>query len=169
MPQCGLWTGACLRIQTGRKGAIDRWVRMVHLAVAAAKSQGVQVAVESPHRGSLAETLPETQELLAAAALPDLGIDYDTSHIYNSGASVQESLDVLGERIVHVALRDAMADGQFATPGDGKYDFSALFAGLRALDYKGDVVLELEPPEDLPVEAKMAETRRARDYIESLL
>lgn len=43
-------------------------------------------------------------------------------------------------------LRDYGSHG-FATPGDGDFEFAALFNGLDALGYNGDFNLELEFPE----------------------
>lgn len=99
-------------------------------------------------------------ELLDRAPLSDLKISYDTSHILNSGTSVAESLRALGPRLAHVALRDAVQGGQFCTPGDGEFDFAALFHGLEQAGYPEELVLELEPSAETPATDCIAETLR---------
>lgn len=152
-----------------RAEAVDRWKRTAAMAAELADERGLRLAVEAPHRNTLAETVPAAVELAAAAGVPGLGFDYDTSHIFNSGSSVAESLELVGDRILHIALRDANREGTFCAPGDGEFDFAALVAGLAARRYDGDLVLELETPGGLTAEQIMEEAVRARSVMEQLL
>ncbi len=91
------------------------------MAAQIADRRGLRLEVEIPHRGGLAETLPQVLELLEFADLPQLGIDLDTSHVLNPSSSTSEVVAALGPRIAHVVLRDGRI-GEFCTPGDGDFD-----------------------------------------------
>ena len=152
-----------------RPAAIARWKAMVDNAFELTSSAGVSLAVEAPHTGTLAERYDEVQELLAALDIPEVGIDYDTSHVHRSGTSTDESLELVGDRIVKVALRDVDADGEFCTPGTGLVDFNHVLRALSERGYAGDLVIELETPGIEDVAGQKREIERARAYIEEIL
>lgn len=153
-----------------RAGGLDRFKRTITMAAELADERDLRLAVEAPHRGTLAETMPEVRQLLEAADLPRLGVDLDTSHLLNSGATAAEVLGELGPRVYHVALRDGVHGGRFCTPGDGDFDFADFFGQLTAAGYPGDVTLELEPahPDDSAT-VRAREAARAREYLQPLL
>ena len=156
--------------EAGRAKGLDRFKRTISMAAELAEDRGLTLGIEAPHRGTLAQTLPEVVALLEASDLPQLGIDLDTSHVLNSGSSAAEFLDVIGDRIVHVALRDGKLGGAFCTPGDGDFDFGEFFRLLAECPYDGDVTLELEPVQhDATADDRAREARRARDYLQPLL
>lgn len=155
---------------TGRTRGMDRFKRTIAMAAELAEERGLLLGVEAPHGGTLAETLPQVLELLEASDIPQLGIDLDTSHVLNVGASTADVLDAVGDRIVHVALRDGENGGRFCTPGDGDFDFAELFSLLMAIGYNGDAILELEPvAPDASVDIRAHEAARARDYLVPLM
>ncbi|WP_084469783.1 sugar phosphate isomerase/epimerase family protein [Jiangella gansuensis] len=154
----------------GRAVSLARFKRTITMAAELAAARGLRLGIEAPHSGTLAASLPEVIELLDAAGLPDLGIGLDTCHIFNSGASTADMLSAIGGRVVHVALRDAHADGRSCTPGDGAFDFDEFFQLLRQVGYTGDATLELEPPNpNASADERASEARRGRDYVERLL
>jgi sugar phosphate isomerase/epimerase len=155
--------------QVGRPEAICRWRAMVHTAFELTSAAGVLLAIEAPHTGTLAERFDEVGELLTALDLPEVGIDYDTSHVHRSGTSIEESLELVGPRLVKVALRDVGPDGEFCRPGEGVFDFPRLFALLNARQYAGDVVIELETPGVTRVPDQLREIELARAYVQGLL
>src|SRR6202042_3882892 len=133
---------ACTRLGCGRlvldagnppadghieRGAdIARWKAMIDHAFALTSAAGVTLTVEAPHTGTLAERFDEVQELVAAMDNPAIRLDYDTSHVARSGTSTDESLEIVGNRLEKVALRDIDGDGEFCRPGTGKVDFAHL-------------------------------------------
>jgi inosose dehydratase len=153
----------------GRPAAVERWRANVVLAAELAKERGIKLAVETPHRGTIAESVEGAVALLHEAGVEGLGMDYDTSHVYNAGTSVADSLDLAYDRIAHVALRDAKPDGSFCAPGDGGYDFAALVAALRQRGYGGDLVLELETAGELSTDEIVDEAVRSHKLIADLL
>lgn len=146
-----------------------RWRETVTMAAELAAARGLTLAVESPHRGTLSESVAGSRELIDSAGIDALRIDYDTSHIQNSGSSVEESIAVLGDRIGHVALRDAKPDGTFCVPGDGGYDYGALIRELNRIGYDGPLVIELETPGVEDSDEVIADAVRTREFIERLL
>lgn len=156
--------------ESARAAGLDRFTRTITMAAELAEARGLRLGVEAPHIGTLAQTLPETLELLDVADLPRLGVDLDTSHLLSSGAATADVLDALGPRVVHVALRDGRRDGPFCTPGDGDFDFGEFFRLLDGTGYTGDATLELEPARpDASAEDRATEAERARRYLAPLL
>jgi sugar phosphate isomerase/epimerase len=152
-----------------RRYALDRFKGATDLLAGLASAQGIGVAVEVPHAYTLAETLEQSLEVLEYADNPSLGVDYDTSHIHNSGATIEESLAALGDRIVHVALRDVLGPDRYGAPGDGLFDFDALLGALDRIGYTGPLTLELEPRDDVPIYDRVRDAIRGREYISALL
>jgi sugar phosphate isomerase/epimerase len=154
----------------GRRHGEDRFKRTIAMAAELAAARGLRLGIEAPHRGTLAQTLDEVVTLLDLSGVPDLGIDLDTSHVLNCGASSADVLDAIGGRIIHLALRDGVRGGEFCTPGDGEFDFGEFFTLLAALGYQGDATLELEPVKaDATADDRAAEAVRARDYLQPLV
>lgn len=152
-----------------RSHALDRFKRTTDLLAVIASGRGLSVAVEVPHGFTLAETLEQSLEVLDFADNPALGVDYDTSHVWNSGATIAESVSALGDRIVHVALRDVLGPDRYGPPGDGVFDFAALLNALDQISYAGPLTLELEPHDDLPIDDRVRDAIRGRDHLNLLL
>ena len=126
-------------------------------------------AVEAPHTGTLAERFDQVEELLRLMNLPDVGLDYDTSHVYRSGTSTEDSWNLVGDRVVKVALRDVGRDGEFCRPGTGCVDFARLFRVLRARQYAGDMVIELETPGVTEASDQRREIELTRTFVQETL
>jgi sugar phosphate isomerase/epimerase len=155
--------------QVERATAIERWAAMIHQAHRLASQAGVAFAVEMPHTGTLAERFDQVEEMLGAMDLPDVGVDYDTSHVHRSGTSTDESFRLVGDRVVKVALRDVGDDGEFCRPGTGRVDFSRLFALLKQRKYSGDLVIELETPGVTEPADQIREVELTREFVEATL
>jgi sugar phosphate isomerase/epimerase len=157
------------RPDEARGRALDRFKRSSDLMADIAYRRGLPVAVEVPHGLTLAETLEQSLEVLDFADNPALGVDYDTSHVWNCGATIEESVSALGDRIVHVALRDVLGPDQYGPPGDGMFDFAGLLSALGRIGYTGPLTLELEPQEHMPTDDRAHGAVRGREYVRSLL
>jgi sugar phosphate isomerase/epimerase len=155
--------------QIDRASALARWKAMFDAAYKLTSAAGIKLVVEAPHSGTLAERFDEVAELLAVLDNPEVGLDYDTSHVHRSGTSLEESLRLVGGRIDKVALRDVDADDEFCRPGRGEVDFAQLFALLAECGYAGDLVIELETPGIEEPDAQRREIELTRAYVEDLL
>lgn len=152
-----------------RSCALERWKSMIDAAHRSTIRAGVSLAVEMPHTGTLAERFDQVAELLALLDAPEIGVDYDASHVHRSGASLEDSLRAVGDRIVKVALRDVDADNEFCRPGEGQVDFPALLQALQARGYDGDLVIELETPGVETSADQRREVELTREYVGGLV
>ena len=152
-----------------RQRAIALWKAMIDAAADGTAAAGVRLAVEAPHTGTLAERFDEVDELLRAIARPEVGLDYDTSHVHRSGTSTEESLERVGDRLVKVALRDVDAAGEFCAPGTGEVDFARLLTLLKRRQFDGDLVIELETPGVTAATEQQREIEMTRLFVEDIL
>jgi len=152
-----------------RRRAVARWKAMIDHAHELTSHSSVAFAVEMPHTGTLAERFDQVEEMLGAMDLPDVGLDYDTSHVHRSGTSTDESLRLIGDRVVKVALRDVGEDDEFCRPGTGRVDFRRLFTLLKQRKYAGDMVIELETPGVTEAADQIREVELTREFVEATL
>lgn len=155
--------------RVGREHALERWRAMFDAAFEKTSAAGVALALEAPHAGTLAERYDEVRELLAMLDNPSVGIDFDTSHVFRSETSLDDALEIVGDRLVKVALRDVDAAGEFARPGQGLVDFRRLFTLLEARGYRGDLVIELETPGIEDPTDQRREIELTREFVQGLL
>jgi sugar phosphate isomerase/epimerase len=143
---------------------IPYWIRETEVA----RAHGVRVAVE-PHAGFVVHS-PDTLLRLREAAGPDLGANYDPSHLFWQGIDPALAIRELGDAVFHVHAKDTFLDPQlvprrgvlettpfgrfeqrawnFRTVGDGHgpATWEAIVGALRAVGYDGTVSLEHEDP-----------------------
>ena len=132
-----------------------------------AGSLGLLLTMEAPHRGTLVTQIEQTKRLIELSGSDNLYMALDTSHVMSGGRQPSEAVDLLGDRIGHVHLRDAIGEDILVTPGDGEVDFLAFRDSLVDIGYRGILTLELEyegKDEDQTAE----EAIRAREYLEGL-
>ncbi|MEZ3500876.1 myo-inosose-2 dehydratase [Pantoea sp. KPR_PJ] len=148
--------------------------------IAAAK--GMRVTLHH-HMGTGIQTVEEIDRFMALTH-DNVGLLYDTGHIYYSEGSQQVMLDVLQKylpRIFHVHLKDVRDDvvaqvrdhhlcfldgvkkGTFTVPGDGVIDFTPVFKILDDYGYKGWMVVEAE--QDPALANPFEYAVKARKYI----
>jgi sugar phosphate isomerase/epimerase len=152
----------------------DDWesdARMAATALAGlakyAGNLGMTLTIEAPHRGTLVTQVSQAKRLIEISGSDNLYMALDTSHVMSGGTQPSEAVEMMGDRIGHVHLRDAVGDDILMTPGDGDVDFLAFMNGLRDIGYAGISTLELEY-EDKDEDQTGAEALRARDYLVKL-
>jgi inosose dehydratase len=144
------------------------------------RSEGMEL-VYHHHMGTVVQRATELDALLTA--VPSLQLLYDTGHLSFAGIEPLGVLKKYGPRVSHVHLKNVRADvaatarknnwsfaqavrsGVFTVPGDpeGCVDFSSVFEGLAALDYRGWMVVEAEQD---PMKANpLRYATIAREYI----
>ncbi|MFA5449333.1 MAG: sugar phosphate isomerase/epimerase [Clostridia bacterium] len=67
----------------------------------------------------------------------------DIKQAMQSGISVYDYIDCMGDRLSNVHLCDYDENGKLAVPGKGTFDFTALFRYLIQTGYKGALIMEL--------------------------
>ncbi len=104
---------------------LDASLKTWEIIVKEAESRGIRIAIEN-----IFEDNPENLRLLMERMHTDhFGICFDTGH-FNlfSSVSLDEWLDAIGSYIfeLHIHDNDGTAD-QHCAPGEGRFDFNALF------------------------------------------
>jgi sugar phosphate isomerase/epimerase len=105
---------------------------------------GLRVAIE-PHPYRWVSTGQGMLRLIERTGAPNLGFNFDPSHLFPSGDMPHFTILMLGERIFNTHFSDN--DGQTNAhwrPGRGKIDWSGIFSALDVVRYSGPITLELE-------------------------
>jgi len=137
------WTGDAL----ARAGAI-------------ASDAGVRLALEIEWESAVA-TRAEAAEVVAAMGCDGLGIVWDPGNEARfAGAAPPDGVDpAVAQRIVHVHVKDADANGAWTRVGSGLVDWGAELRTLAAAGYDG--LLSLETHYQLPQGGLPAATRES--------
>ncbi len=102
---------------------------------------GIRLSVEAPHRCTVSERLEQIKTYWAY--MPErLRCTMDVAHITYTGATVEEVLKIVGDRLAHVHLRDADKGNSMIPYGEGKVDFANVFRLLEKYGYQGKCSLE---------------------------
>jgi sugar phosphate isomerase/epimerase len=133
---------------------------------------GVKVALEPiqrefAHFWTIASSLDEATELLEEAARPDVGLMYDTWHLWNQPL---EQIERHRDRIAGVHLADwrepTRNTNDRVLPGDGVIDFGPI---VEALQWEGLYDLEIFSDPELPDSLWTEDPRKlARRGVEAL-
>ncbi len=75
-------------------------------------------------------------------AVPEISFVLDIKQSLHIGIDPLDFLPVMADRLVNVHVCDVDASGALCLPGQGEFDFVALFRALRAQGYEGPVILE---------------------------
>jgi len=131
--QMDLWLEASLKF----------WASLVTIA----EDRGIVLALEN-----VFETVPDPlSRLLNEIDSPWLGHCFDVGHWHLfSRTPLEQWLDILGARLVHMHLHDNRGDADSHLPvGMGNIDFFSLFKELRNRRLTPSMTLEAHSPDDL--------------------
>jgi L-ribulose-5-phosphate 3-epimerase len=104
---------------------------------------GIRIAIESD--------LP-AGEWDHAIKTGHIGVCYDLGNAVAAGQDLVTAIEMLGERIIAVHVKDRPVGGASVALGNGDVDFASAFAGLKATGYAGPLILET-PRGSSPVDA----------------
>lgn len=122
--------------------------------------QGVRLAYHH-HMGAYVQAPQDIDELMACTG-DEVGLLFDSGHVYFGGGDPLAILARHVKRVCHVHCKDvrpaiirhahnrqwsfldAVLHGAFTVPGDGSIDFSAIIGLLRESGYQGWMVVEAE-------------------------
>lgn len=122
------------------KDEFARCVEVLRAAGERAARVGVTLAVEPLNRFEcyFCNTAAQGNDLVRAVAHPNVRATLDSHHTHieenDVAAAITASRDTLG----HVQL----SENHRGTPGTGQVDFAKVLAALRAIDYRGWLVVE---------------------------
>lgn len=135
------------------------------------------------HLMMVAETFDETARLMEVAG-PEVGLLLDTGHAVAAGFDYTRLIELFGDRIAHVHLKDVRPDvmahvrdkelsfnegvrhGMFTVPGDGAVDFGPAMRFLSS-GYDGWAVVEAE--QDPALAPPRAAVARAHIHLDTLI
>jgi sugar phosphate isomerase/epimerase len=114
------------------------------------------------------ETAPDLLTVLKLLNKTNVGVNFDPANmiLYAKGNPI-EALRTLGPWIRQVHIKDATSTktpgtwGAEVPAGTGEVDWKAFFAALKALNFKGNFVIEREAGTE-----RAADIRRAREVVE---
>jgi len=81
--------------------------------------------------------------LLARIDHPLVKVNYDSGNSSSLGYSPAEEFAAYGDRLGSVHIKDRLLGGGTVPLGQGDADLDAVFAGLRRLNYSGDLILQV--------------------------
>jgi D-psicose/D-tagatose/L-ribulose 3-epimerase len=105
-----------------------------------AGERGVRLAVEPLNRfeTDLVNTIEQALELCALVDRDNLGLLVDTFHMNIEEKDVAEAVRTAGDKVFHVQV----AENDRGIPGSGHVPWTAFFAALRSIGYRGQIVVE---------------------------
>ena len=89
----------------------------------------------------------------------------DIKQAMQSKRTVDEYLDVMGDRLRHVHLCDYLDNGKLVAPGKGVFDFERLLRRLKDEGFNGTLVLELYARDY----GDVREVKASSDYLQEIL
>ena len=89
-----------------------------------------------------------------AKAVPELSFTLDVKQAVRAGEDPFSFLEALKDRVGHIHISDHLPGRDCLPPGEGNFNFFDFFRQLRAMGYRGALVIELyrhnfDTPEDL--------------------
>lgn len=101
-----------------------------------ANEQGVDISLET--------SLPpeEFRDLILSFKPLDLKVNYDMGNSASLGFDSNKEIELLGEFIVNVHIKDRVVGGGTVPLGFGDTDFKTVFTGLKKSNYSGDLILQ---------------------------
>lgn len=126
--------------------SLDSMLTMLDGLLPAAEEAGVTVALEN-HAGHTIETPEDYRRILTRFDTKRLGVCADVGHFHAAGIEWEDVIRELGDRIVHVHVKDNAELGvkRFVPFGAGTAHNVEFVHAMDARGYVGDVVVELSP------------------------
>lgn len=105
-----------------------------------AKEKGVQLGIEPVNRYEtyLFNTAADAAELIRQIGQDDIIIHLDTYHMNIEEEGYSKPIKEVGSLLGYIHL----SESHRGLPGEGTVNWDDVFAGLKAIDYKGPLVLE---------------------------
>jgi len=135
------------------------------------ESLGVKVAFEPVATHLICDT-ESMLELIEAVKPLELFVNFDPSHLAVHDDDISSAIRSLGQRIVHVHIKDAKgtpSDYQFPPLGQGVIDFKGFMDALREIDYTGVLSVEYEANAFGYEQAEAEVVERSLQFVKQLL
>ena len=175
----------------------QQWERVEQIwrpLVAQAEAAGVKIGIENcpmlfsldewPGGKNLAISPTVWRELFERLPSPNLGLNFDPSHLIWQGIDIDRALSEFAHKLVHVHLKDEHVDQELLyqrgimglgwhvpkIPGLGDIDWVEFFETLRSVGWNRPVVIEVEDRtfED-SLEGRKEAIRRSGQYVRTVM
>ena len=139
-----------------------------------ARTLGVKLAVK-PHVGTAVFNTASSLAMIHKVGEPNIGLDFDVSHIYRANESPADSFCALSAHVLTVRVRDANSrDPQIGppetqVPGRGVMDIEGILLTMKKSRYRGDISLDIVGAGDYPPDRAMALIAETRGYLRCAL
>ena len=101
-----------------------------------ANTSGINLSLET----SLSPN--EFKKLIFAFKPLDIKVNFDMGNSASLGYNPNEEIDLLGDFIVNVHIKDRVRNGGTVPLGSGDTDFVTVFNKLKNVNYSGDFILQ---------------------------
>jgi len=141
---------SCSRVVVsgGRKNVdmLDDHIRLLKLLAPYLEESQVSLCLEN-HADNLFETIEDYNTIFDAIDSPNIGLCLDTGHFEAAGICVNEVIEKLYSRIIHIHLKENQVFGRksFTRFGEGTTDNTGIVTSLIDLGYQGFLNIELSP------------------------
>ena len=132
-------------------GALDRVIACVREVLQRMPAESSIKLTLEPHHGNVLEQAEDFQTVLDAIPDERVGVCIDTGHFHSSGVDTLAAIRQFASRLYAVHLKDHLGSISVGI-GRGELNLKEIIETLQAVDYQGDLTLELEveDPENLP-------------------
>ncbi len=146
----------------GEGGGLERVIRILEKLVPAAEDLDMLICLEN-HAGNNLETVEDYARICDAVPSPRVGICVDTGHFDASEVDMDQLIDELGKRVLHLHVKENRGRGRvdFTRFGEGKTDNHHIIERMVQLGYSGYITVELSPQRDRPT--SVADLRKAHE------
>ncbi len=111
---------------------------------------GVKIAIHNHGPGARYDKVADTLRAVEGRS-PLIGACVDTGHSIRSGEKPHEVIKALGARVISLHLKDWVHGGSEQILGEGDMDLLAVAQELKALNFRGPIMMEYEESPDNPV------------------
>jgi sugar phosphate isomerase/epimerase len=136
--------------------------------------QGLMLGLH-PHVRSNAESYEQIDALIRDSRPLSLGVCFDSAHLEALGIKLPEFIEKYRDRMILVHLKDLKNrkppseidfDRDFTDLGAGLVNFKAVMTALKAINYQGWLMVEVDFPHETSVEESI---KKNYDYLQSIL
>lgn len=124
-----------------------------------AEKNGISISLET--------SLPpeEFKELILSFKPLNVKVNYDMGNSASLGFDPGKEIELLGEFIVNVHIKDRVKNGGTVPLGMGDTDFKTVFSGLRKINYDGDLIFQSARQDLTDSVVKKDYIKTVKDYI----
>lgn len=124
----------------------EKLIKFLNIITEKAEKEDIILLLETltPYESNTCTTLSDLKKVLDSISSPHLIGMCDVVAAYSQGETIEDYLEVLGDKLGHIHLVDY--DGEtdnHLIPGEGILDIKAILTSLKENNYKGRITIEL--------------------------